>query len=233
MQTRLIRRERHVNLEKRSWQKKNGSLEVFELHPKREREREREVVSMWKFIPLINQLEETRSYWRGERQRKLTYLPSSSFISYSSVKRVHVISELDTGVLFITAAILTLEAVGLGDTLLWSTGGLLSLVFELIRCCWLLLFVLWLIVLRNLLNKELLYFIKRIQSGPRPLTSSTDDMKLNRQKELDVGWSSWLVRRRRKYSDQHASVSDMRWENEEDRSCARRRCRRPRLSQEQ
>ena len=47
---------------------------------------------------------------------KITHLPSSSLRSYSSVKRVDVTIELDTGVLFITAAILVTDDVGGGNT---------------------------------------------------------------------------------------------------------------------
>jgi hypothetical protein len=44
----------------------------------------------------------------------ITYLPSSSLRSYSSVKRVVVTSEFDIGILFVTAAILIIGIV-VGD----------------------------------------------------------------------------------------------------------------------
>lgn len=66
----------------------------------------------------------------------MTYLPSSSLRSYSSVKRVDVTIELDIGVLFVTAAILIIEVVVVGgDT------------FILLSCLVLSLFLLLLLVL--------------------------------------------------------------------------------------
>ncbi len=83
----------------------------------------------------------------------ITHLPSSSFISYSSVKRVDVTIEFDMGVLFATAAILIIVVVVVGgDTFMLLSFLVLSL---------LLLLVLVLIVLKNLLNRTLLYFIYR------------------------------------------------------------------------
>ena len=60
----------------------------------------------------------------------ITYLPSSSLRSYSSVKRVDVTIELDIGVLFVTAAILIIEVVVVvvgGDTFIFLSCLVLSL----------------------------------------------------------------------------------------------------------
>jgi hypothetical protein len=86
---------------------------------------------------MINQINEECK--KKERQRKttitttrkrktyilyvITHLPSSSLISYSSVKRVVVTIVFDIGILFVTAAILLIDVVIGGDTFI-----LLSLV---------------------------------------------------------------------------------------------------------
>ncbi len=66
-----------------------------------------------------------------QNHMKITHLPISSLRSYSSVKRVDVTIEFDTGVLFITAAILIFDVIG-DDTFILLLLLLLMLLFVLV-----------------------------------------------------------------------------------------------------
>ena len=64
-----------------------------------------------------------------EKKREITHLPSSSFRSYSSVKRVDVAIGIVVGVLFRTAAMFVVGVIG-DDTLI--SLGFVILLFVLI-----------------------------------------------------------------------------------------------------
>lgn len=75
------------------------------------------------YIPLHLLISSIKYMRKGE----ITHLPSSSFRSYSSVKRVDVAIALDVGVLFRTAAILLVGVMG-DDTLISLVFVILVLV---------------------------------------------------------------------------------------------------------
>ena len=139
-----------------------------------------------------NRWEMAKSRMQGaERKQRsmqmIAYFPSSSFRSYSSVKRVVVVMMLANGILLVTVAILLVDvlAVVVAVVVVVIGDDTFGLLLSFVGGSLFLLFVLFLFrVLRNLLKRTLLYFIQL-------RTCLVDQKRMNEYEEADVGSSSW------------------------------------------
>ena len=117
----------------------------------------------------------------------IAYFPSSSFRSYSSVKRVVVVMMLANGLLLVTVAMLLVDMLAVvvvvvgGDTFVQLLSALVRSLFPLFVLLW----------LKSLLSRTLLYFIQS-------KTWSVDQERMSEYEEVDVGPSSWETKKKKK-----------------------------------